>query len=237
MLILVCGMQRSGSTLHYQIAKELVERLGAGSGLGWSWDLVTPELTRKGAARSVVKVHSPCEPHERALDRDRVQMLYSYRDLRDSMASLIQKRGPLEPDAFAWNVRDALDSYAHFTRAGRVLISRYEDFTRDIAGEVERIGAFLGLSASASLRDELVRGLDLDAQRRRIASVEWREGQAWDPGSLLHHNHIRDGAVGKWRTVLTPEQVATIHAMAGPWLVERGYATEAEVGVSESAPL
>lgn len=237
MLILVCGMQRSGSTLHYQIAKELVERLGAGTALGWSWDLVTPTLTRDGAPPSVVKVHSPSEPHERLLDQTRVRMLYSYRDLRDSMASLVQKRGDLGSDAFAWNVRDALDSYAHFTSATHVLTSRYEDFTRDISGEIDRIGAFLGLRPSPALRDELVEGLGLDAQRRRIASVEWREGQAWDPRSLLHHNHIRDGAIGKWRTVLTPEQIATVHAMAGPWLVKMGYATVADVGVAASSSL
>src|SRR5262249_46081781 len=73
------------------------------------------------------------------------------------------------------------------------------------------------------------------SNRRRAAALARRLRGAGvdldDPGNvllhdgptLLHWNHIRDGARGGWRRQATPRQLAVLAALCTDWLVARRY--------------
>ena len=104
MLVVCCGMYRSGSTLHYQIAGALVEAAGVGARAGWDWASADVSLARPGAGRTgamgVIKVHEPHpEPGvEAGLDPDGVLYIYSHRDLRDVVVSYAANRDKIVLD-------------------------------------------------------------------------------------------------------------------------------------------
>ena len=222
MLIFCCGMIRSGSTLQYQIASGVARLAGAGEGAGWDWDKVRPEMASADRPVFVVKVHTPNPAIESSLDLRNVRYVYSHRDVRDAMASYIQKDGPVTDERFEELLLEQLASYEHFTTRRGAHVAPYEALTRDIPGEARAIERLMGVTIGDQARADLCAGLRLDRQRERIASRPWRPGEQWDEETLLHHNHIRDGASGKWREVLTPAQRDIVRRVAGDWLRARG---------------
>lgn len=224
MLVVVCGLPRSGSTVRYQIATALAERNG-GVGLGWDWEAVRAEFARPVEPVRVVKVHEPRAWVEQELNPEFTRYVFSYRDLRDAIASHIQKDGPMEEAVLRDFTASMLAWDRHFRARRHVLVSRYEDALGDLTPEIARIEEFLGLTLDPRERSELAARLSPESQRAYIERLAF--GGAYDPATLLHKKHINDGAVGKWRHVLTPEQVHLIDELARGWLGERGYFSHA----------
>lgn len=227
MLVIVCGMPRSGSTLHYQIACAVVERTGLGRGLGWNWDAL---LAAKSAPRprGVVKVHDPNPEVEATLDHDDTRFLYSFRDIRDAAASFVDTFGHAERNAFRVRIREWVRWFDHFASRPHVMLSRYEDFAngeRGIGRETRRVADFLGAPLPAGVEQRIAESLTIERQRERIASAD--QVAPWDPVSLLHRNHIRDARSGKWKDRLSAESLAIIDEEAGGWLRRMGYETPA----------
>jgi hypothetical protein len=94
-------------------------------------------------------------------------------------------------------------------------------------GESEAVAAEFSLEANR-LRTEAVRaslearGLDLSDPAHRLR---------YDPATLLHWNHLRDGQAGGWRHSLDPAQLALIDRLGGrDWLARRGYEPSGPAG-------
>lgn len=234
MLIVVCGMLRSGSTLQYQAACALVEAAGLSplvdgrahsAGLGWDWPTVMTSHSTSDRWH-VVKVHDPNPTIEASLSPSGMRYVYSYRDLRDVAASWIAKEqiDVSKPPSVALDfVPNALESYAHFTRQPRVLLTRYETMVANIEECVRAMRDFLHLAVTDEACRDIAMSLNFDSQRGRIAQTDWRSGQLWDSKSLLHRNHLRDGAIGKFRHELPAAYIDHIESIGGDWLMSHGY--------------
>lgn len=223
MLVICCGMPLSGSTVQFQIASELVERLGVGRRVPGYGGPAPEEALRELAPVSVIKSHQPI-PLPGGPDGPYVRYLYSYRDVRDALASWLLKRGDEDaPDLGDVTRDEMLGPFRYFTARRRVLTSRYEDFVDDLRSEVRRIGDFLELDAADELVGRIADELSLSAQRRFIDAKRWSDGEAFDQHTLLHRSHIRDGRPGRYRERLNEEQLAAIEGAAGEWLDEMGY--------------
>lgn len=233
MWIFCCGMYRSGSTLQYQIAVDLVTRRGLGSGLGY----LLPEKFRAMAARpgeenefKVIKTHAFIPEAEQLLRSGKAKALYSYRDIRDVIASLMT----MQNSSFA-KLRDEgvcytiLKAYEDWSRFGDIHISRYEDMVADVPGEVSRIARYLEITISEEEKAAIATEYSLERQKERIRQIkpdqmgEKLNGNTIDPKTQLHHNHINSGAQGKWRESLSNREVALVEHIARDWMKERGY--------------
>lgn len=222
MLIIVCGMPRSASTLQYQLACEVVERAGAGTRLGWDWSSAEPSMADQPRPMHVVKVHEPNPEFESRVAGRHVRYLYTYRDVRDAAASVAQwkGRGHGTPEAAQQWIRWA----DHFMSRQAVLVARYEDWTRDIAGEIRRVEAFLGLALSDADRRGIARALSLEGQKELIERRLLATGRNLDPHSLVWRSQIQDARVGKHREFFDADTLDRFEALCGPWLRARGYA-------------
>lgn len=224
MLVICCGMQRSGSTLQYQIASALVEASALGNAAGWDWSSADPSMTDTDRPIYVIKAHLPNPDFESQLRAEHTRYVYCHRDIRDVIVSLIDKYGPMPDHKIEEHVRVyALEPYSHFTRCAHVLVSRYDEMTADLAGEVRRIASFLGVDAHEDTTRSIASSLSLEEQRGYIRRQDWSDGREWDGRTLLHRNHIVDGRTGKWRERLVPRQIDLIHRCAGEWLLAHGY--------------
>jgi aryl sulfotransferase len=86
-----------------------------------------------------------------------------------------------------------------------LLMVHYNDLTANLDGEMRRIATFLGIAVPESAWSGLVEAAGFKFMREHGATLLPRASMGWDKGAerFLHH-----GTNGRWRDVLTPEEVA-----------------------------
>ena len=236
MWIFCGGMPRSGSTLQFQLTAHLVERAELGARVEWVPPPEFPRLREKYVGHrgwKVFKTHV-CTPEVLAeFATGNAKGVYVFRDVRDAVASRMRKGNEsfdrLCEDKFLDRMLTAFDRW---TGVEAVLVSRYDEMVADVAGEVGRIAAHLGLTVGRGECELVAAEYTVARQRERIREAETSgrlqqiaDGRiSYDPVSNLHLDHIRSGQGGEWRSMLTREEVAMIEDRAGEWLVANGYA-------------
>jgi len=231
-----CGMQRSGSTLQFQLAARLLEDAGRGRRLEWVPPAEFPALRDRLAGDSgwkVFKSHLCTEAMAAELRSGRGAGLHVHRDLRDVMVSAMRKYETEFEDLWDGGfLRGCLLNDRRWTRLPRVLVSRYDDLVADPAAEVERIARHLDVAVDRRAAERLAADFGVERQARRIEEARLAgrlrrahgNAEAWfDPETNLHTDHLAGGVTGGWRSILTPEQVGAVEARAGRWLIARGY--------------
>ncbi|MCG3119032.1 MAG: hypothetical protein ALAOOOJD_01360 [bacterium] len=234
MWIFCCGMQRSGSTLQFQITARLVEEAGVGKRVEWVKAGQFETLRQRYAAEEgwkVIKTHACSEKMVEEFGRKNAMGVYCYRDLRDAFVSSMRKHDlDFEQLWKAEFLQTCLRQFHKWTVLPRVLISKYETMMADIPGEVARIATHLGLDADAEKCRQIAADYSLERQKARIeeaktnGKLQRAYGNAlYDPHTQLHANHIYSGAAGEWKSVLAADETAKIETIAGDWLVAHGY--------------
>jgi hypothetical protein len=239
-LLVVCGMHRSGSTLVWQIARLLLD---GSPGLRNPRGLSTSEFPAAAADPAdllMAKVH-----FRPALDRDDfpqvgAKYLYTFRDPRDVVASLYRKgrtkpgdpeRGPRNSRLIA---RRELRGDDFWRSRNTVWIGKYEEFRDDIPALIRDIADFLEVGVSTDRIADIVREVDLEAQAQRAIAAKQH---GVDDDLRVTSNHITDGREGAWRDTLTPEELVAIEGESARWLVTHGYAVETQVGRRKTADM
>ena len=107
----------------------------------------------------------------------------------------------------------------------RVLFVHYNDLKADLAGEMRRIAPFLGIAVPEALWPAVVERCTFDAMRERAAEIGEFE-IAFEGGAK---SFLFKGTNGRWRDVLTPDElaaydrrVAEVLPPAGAVWLERG---------------
>lgn len=96
-------------------------------------------------------------------------------------------------------------SYWAERRRENLLMVHYNDLKADLSGEMKRIAAFLGIETPAALWQELVEAATFERMKN--------EGPALLPGIDMaikggHRTFLNKGTNGRWRDVLTKDDVA-----------------------------
>lgn len=233
------GMARACSTWQYGIAGELAERYRSGQRLGVlvGEEFVTHDAANGPQSLGVLKTHAPDDFLADALASGRAIGLYSYRDLRDVAFSLMHKftesfESIVDERRF---IHGCLEQYAYWTALPNVLRQCYEDLIADPAEGVREIAQHMGINLSDAEIRAIASENTLESNRRRTAKIAeslTREGVdlsdprnsiKFNPKTLWHWNHLRDGRSGGWRTQATPEQRAALARICGDWLIKQGY--------------
>ena len=233
MLVLVCGMHRSGSTLVWQITRLLLE---GQPGLRNPRDVELKDFAAAAADPDdllMAKVHYRPTFSDEEFPRDGAIYLYTYRDLRDAIASLYRKgrytrrdprRGPRNSRIAA---RRELAGNDLWTSMPGVWIAKYEDFRDDVPGLVRNLAATLHVEVSDERLAAICAEVDIDAQKQRVQAALV---VGIDEDSRITQNHITDGREGAWRDTLTEGELGAIELESGTWLVTHGYTVETKQG-------
>jgi sulfotransferase family protein len=240
MYVFCVGMYRSCSTWQYEVACHLLEHHLNGERLGfWQGDQFAAHAASgvDPARWYVLKSHDADDRLGAALREGRALGFYAYRDLRDVAYSLIFK---LRADFDEVIVRRRflhaiLDSDGYWTAQPNLLCQRYEALMADPVEGVEEMAAHLGLTLAPGEAEAIAAEYSLEANQCRTAELTRRLGEKgidlrepdhallYDPHSLLHWNHLRQGRVGGWREDATPAERVTLAEICGAWLITRGY--------------
>jgi hypothetical protein len=206
-LVLAASMPRSASTWLYNVARFLISDLPGGEGnlsCGWVGDWQS--LPRK--PYMLLKIH---DYQQQLVDSSRFVM-YSFRDLRDVLASLKRKFAREPSLALA----DHLVAQHGKWMAVAGFVMRYESMLADREGEVLRLAGGLGMQ-------------DVDPAEimRRVDALSYESqgsrNAVYHAENLYHRNHITDGRHGSWEGVLDADLVSAIEERHRSWFEENGY--------------
>lgn len=226
--VICCGMMRSGSTLQYQIVKEIVEMNEIGLGLGYfnNNDLIkTLSAFHNDNTTYVVKIHHYFELPT-GLSKNDFKFIYSFRDIRDVVVSLMN----FEQKEFI-NIFNQFRFYQlqvqhyRWLKKNGIYISKYEDFVLDIPREIINISSFLNIDISESSIKRLSKKLSISQQEHQIVNSQTIEKYdcTYSPETLLHKNHINSGEIGQWKDQLSNFQIASVEYSWKDWLLQNNY--------------
>jgi len=240
MFIICCGMYRSGSTWQYNVAAELYESQGRGERLGFLTAAgFAPRLdeTIKPSEARLFKTHDTDPLFAAALASGKACGLYAYRDLRDvvfSMAHKLQRSVEHVMNDLKF-VERCLENDRFWRQQPHVLVQRYQAITQAPALTVMEIASHLGVAVTLSQADDIATHNSHSANAARAETLTRQlrstgvdlssptNALLYDPRTLLHWNHLREGATGLWRDLSTVEQRKALAALCGEWLIANGF--------------
>lgn len=210
-LILAAGMPRSGSTWLYN-AVRLLARESAASPTDVACAWVGDSEKLPDARVRILKIHDFAPE----LAEQANCIVYSYRDVRDAMASMARK----------FETQLTLDLARHLIRQHSCWCSvanyvmRYEQMVLDPEAELHRLQTALGLNEIevASVLKQLS-GLDYDSPGSK--------NETYHSENLFHRGHITDGRVGSWGAQLSAELEGEIVAEDREWFERFGLDAQA----------
>lgn len=235
MWVFCCGMFRSGSTLQYNITRELVENYTNGTILGIDNGTQLPDISemhRWLTSYAVLKIHI----HRKEIDTviangNAVKGIYIYRDVRDVVVSWMNMRNQsfedIDGPSFA---AICVANYEAWTHLPHVLVSRYEDMMAgNLLEEVNRIARFLNIDITPQQANAIAQKNTLEQQKDYLNKFDFAhqgvhfDWTTYDPKTLMHKNHVQSSQSGRWQEKLTSAQTHLIEDQVGDWLQAHGY--------------
>ena len=238
MLVFCVGMFRACSTWQYGVVAALLERHRGGKRIGFvDGERFSSEVgpTLDPSGWYVLKSHDAHEQFAEALAGGRAVAITSHRDLRDVAFSWMHKTGASFDDVLDRSFLErCLRNDRSWSALPGALIQAYADLIADPARGVAEIAEHLGIGLEPGEARAIADSLSWEANRQRTTELAGRlraEGvtprsddqERYDPATLLHWNHLRDGGSGTWRDIASDEQLGHLARICGPWLVEKGY--------------
>ncbi|MFP4370090.1 MAG: sulfotransferase domain-containing protein [Candidatus Kapaibacterium sp.] len=227
-------MIRSGSTVQYQIAAELVEMKGLGRRVEWIDESNHAiEIPKRDSDELLVfKSHAFTPTIAEEFEKNNAKALYIYRDLRDVAVSHSQKyEMPISAIIDKDLIGGAIMQYHNWTSSGNVLISRYEDLVRNLHAHISDIASFTGIGLS---NDEILAVAEKFSPENQIKTIEDAvksnrltslNNVSFDSRNLLHTDHISPdrGKINKWKEHFKEDELAIFEEKYGAWLIDHGY--------------
>lgn len=232
MLVVICGMHRSGSTLVAQLVRGLLDQQPlpvtiSDNGLGDTPDEMQARANDP-AHIWLVKVHQQAKRFRDGLPDEGAQYFYTYRDLRDALASAWRKNRYTQghpqrsPEALRAFLKAQLKSGRIFEARRHLWSGRYEEFVHDLPGLTLQLAEALKVPTTPDLVERLVEEAQPDRQRERVRQLGEGNHDV-RTSSFITSNHITDGRSGAWKDTLTVQEAELAERMARPWLKARGY--------------
>ena len=110
-----------------------------------------------------------------------------------------------------WSYWDNVRSWWAIRDLPNVLIVHFQDMKDDLPGEIARIAAFLGMNPDAETLRRITSHCTFDYMKAHADEVTPLGGALWEGGG---DSFIHKGTNGRWRDVLTAEDVAAYEARA-----------------------
>lgn len=230
MLIICCGMIRSGSTLQYNYVVNTLETKAKTHRKGWfppnKLRLSLPLLLAWSLRKDyyVIKVHAFPAGIITRFPRARTKFIFSHRDLRDVAVSAMIKFD-VSGDRLLQLVDQAASFYWKLQKlpAEQSLSQAYEKLRDAPSESVLEISQKLHLSLSAAEAEKIVAPADGDAD---AAGATAHSGEnSFNAATLFHADHISSnkGRSGIWQEQLEPAVAEAIVERHRGLLEKEGY--------------
>jgi hypothetical protein len=234
MLVICNGMLRSGSTLQYNLAADILSlrkplnRCGFHGGLGDGVKQSWLASLRDSDDWHVVKTHEA--PLDAWFYDDRVFPAFSWRDLRDIAAS-IRKKWNKPFDEIVADLAGMVEVEKKTLALPRVLVQPYQRLFSQLPEAVDELAGFLEVELSAADAAAIVDRNSVSSARTHMQKGSFSHllrkitgHSTYDSKTLLHADHISKsgGRDGDWRNVFCEQEIRQLNTRFAAWLETHG---------------
>ena len=200
-IVLANGMPRSGSTWLYNAARHILNQVVSKNDFvyGWHSDI----KSRKKV--TLLKVHGI---NQKLLNESSI-VLYSYRDIRDVLASRFRM----------WEMPPTMGVVHNLIYESRFFddradyIMKYEDFIEDQRKIVEELDSVLDAHSNIDKVMELL------SKDKKPAS----DGKSYNKEELYHTGHVTNGKHMSFEDAVPDSIIKKTEELYGQWFIDHGY--------------
>lgn len=212
--VMVCGMNRSGSTLLYNILGGILTRQ-ASPKVGFVYGGADhAHSLRERRYFFLRKTHAYTFLLKRRIESGASLAFFSYRNLMDVVASHKQKGWVEDVRSFVESGQlDQIVSEAIlFKGTSNIIMVDYRRLMDDKVKLVTELAERLKVALTQEQIEDIVASVSLKSVKHKMSAMQFdQRGQNMvNKQSGLHHNHINDPSENKYRTVLSEEEVSLI---------------------------
>jgi hypothetical protein len=216
-------MPRSGSTWSYNVVRSLLKRRGRLDTTVHGWidnEVQLDDLLGAyddSTSDLVVKVHRLGELALEYIRKGRAKNVFTVRDPRDTVVSIHWMwKEPIEQIIASKRFQYIGALYRRLDEDGKTLFVDYPSLLLQPAATIERVAIYLGIPLTPG-EAHAIQG---DHEIRKVAQFSSSPAmqlfkESYDPETLLHKNHVRDGSQGYWARYLSEQQAQEILAQIG----------------------
>ena len=229
-VILCVGLKSSGSTWLYNVVIQLLKvKMRGGVMAFYADNLAMFPADTERARVLVIKAHEPSKALVYLMRLTRGRMFLSVRELRDAIASLMQRFGHAFEGALRETARQSV-RIAELAHGEDTITYRYERGFYDRSKTIGEIAAALGIRANKATRERIFRSLTREAVKKKIDGLKQKgkfgarpNADSFDPNTHWHPGHIGDGRIGKHAAVLSKKQQTQVLARTREYCGHFGY--------------
>lgn len=215
--IVVCGMARSGSTLLFNIIKEMVKFHYQKVDPYFINDREYANLLQNEISLFIKKNHRFTFSLKRRFAKKLTYGFFTHRDIRDVVVSLMQigRITDFEKWVADGRLRKIVNDALLYSRNGDVTMIEYDDLVNNKLQVINSIAEKLKLKLSENEIEWILNKTDIESTKQQLSL---KENNEIDLTNHLHKNHISDGKIGKWKEVLSKEQIEVINELTKDFL-------------------
>jgi hypothetical protein len=212
--IVVCGLNRSGSTLAYNILNYILQKSYKPS-LGFFSDEKAYIEELKQPKYSILrKTHDYSFILKNRIENKQTIGIFSHRHLLDVIASHVQKGWVSDIKDFVsqYGVEKLVYNSIIMAKIRGIIIISYEELLNEKEKIIQRIASQLELSLSAEQIQYIIYETSIEKTQENISILSFDKigNDLVNKETGLHINHINDPDLNKWKKVLSEKDVNLI---------------------------
>ncbi len=234
MLVLCNGMPRSASTWSYNVTIALLRRTSEEVYGGYDENLHRfLSGLPASCVHAVLKCHSLDAAGLGLAQLQAAKVIYTWRDLADATASFMTMFDVDFEHTIAL-MSSSLELYQRHRRNGALILS-YEAITQQPTESVAAVASYLNIAVRQEQVAEFAEANSFGRMRERVKEISMLDygerlvrhnrtsyfddahdrSYVYDPETLLHLDHIRDGSTGYGASRLTQAQLHRLEELLG----------------------
>jgi len=205
--MLSAGMERSASTWMYNVARLLIQKtVGNPDNFSFGWIGGWHEIPRRQVM--LIKLHE----YNQSLVDQSCLVFYSYRDIRDVVASMHRM----------FQLAPSIDVAEHFIKQD-MQWSKVADYSMRYEHMIERPDSIVRDIARVLGVDDVDEQAIIDQVNALKFESAGDKNVHFNQTTMYHKNHILDGRFGAWKDHLDRDLVKQIEIRFSDWLTSHNY--------------
>lgn len=222
MLVLCNGVPRSASTWAFNVALGLIRGSYPSSEVRHGYNESVVDFLAAvppTAGHAVMKCHDLDASGKALVRMGAAKTIYTWRDPADAAVSCMRKLD-CDFERAVSLIEPSLSLYRLHREWGTTLILAYDEIMAGSFDAVVRISHYLGLEYNPVVLEAVASENAFERVREKVGRLDGddarltRAGEvAYDPETLYHPGHIRDGSSGYGRRLLSADEVRRCDAL------------------------
>lgn len=225
--IINCGAQRSGSTLLHNVIQQILFVNLASNYNFCGSEREYLKIQKQFTRYNLIKIHEYSPIIERRIVNGKSIGFFTHRDLRDVIASKIQKGWIKDIEKYISSglLRREVNTCIAYALTKNINIFAYNDLILNKKESITKIASVLNVQLAEENIDNIISETSIKATQKKIEQATFKEswGNKVDDKTGLHDNHINDPTPGKWKNVINSEHEKMIIENASDYFDFFGY--------------